>query len=530
MSAVSRLPDNDSDLALYNIMSNKERVFMGQPRSFSPTARGQLRAPPSRRAPDVLPTPEVAEAPEVILEEMLQPGTPIANVAANDSVFMALLQQRHQQAPSRVPSVVTCAPPDRLHTPVSSATRHRATSGVTTDHPIAAPVAAPLSHHPSPDRTPRSRESSVLSRSRPAAPSRTASVIGSRVWSPKMSTDHRFTIDPIADAAFPSAPTATATAVPMAAAPCRFFSPNTLEGLRAQAQAAPPRQEVHAPSAPKEQVPLAHTPTPPSHDEMLLSPAMGGPAGEDPEDAHTWQDIQLEKQAALLEIDRLRKQQGVKISRNFTMRDHLSDMQFEIRRHLTTIDEANMVKFMSDGMRLACTGIELANSKLGPFLELDGWAMDVTSDMTRYESALTKLYRKYWRRSSMSPEMELAFALVGSLAMHHFKRKTSDMFFGKGASPSKPKGKGFLNGLFKRRPPPSARGEPTDTTRSETTPASSHGGDAMPSVPSFDDDEMMPPAPAQTGIPDTTSAPSHTIPNSVPLSSRKRLRFPPPGA
>lgn len=135
------------------------------------------------------------------------------------------------------------------------------------------------------------------------------------------------------------------------------------------------------------------------------------------------EELLLEKQSVLLELERLKTAHGITLTRNYTLNDRLDDMQFEVRRHLLNIEEANMLNFMRDGMKLAFTGIELANSKLGPFLELDGWAGEMCQDIHKYDNALGRLYKKYWRKSSMSPEMELACGILGSLGMHHFKKK-----------------------------------------------------------------------------------------------------------
>jgi len=44
-------------------------------------------------------------------------------------------------------------------------------------------------------------------------------------------------------------------------------------------------------------------------------------------------------------------------------------------------------------------------------------------DLNKYDSALSRLYRKYWRRSASSPEMEIAVDILGSIGMYHFKKK-----------------------------------------------------------------------------------------------------------
>lgn len=135
------------------------------------------------------------------------------------------------------------------------------------------------------------------------------------------------------------------------------------------------------------------------------------------------EDEIYEKQMVLLELEQLERQYGVRLSRAYTLSDNIADMQLEVRRHLMQMEEATTVKFMKDALKVGCTGLEMLNSRLGPFLELEGWSNEACSDMDRYNSALSKMYKKYCRRSSMSPEMELAMGLIGSLAMHHFKAK-----------------------------------------------------------------------------------------------------------
>lgn len=133
-------------------------------------------------------------------------------------------------------------------------------------------------------------------------------------------------------------------------------------------------------------------------------------------------DVLLEKQATLMEIEQL-KTQGATISRNFSMSDSLQSMQFEVRKHLQTNNETRTMHMMSDGMRLMFTGLEMANSKLGPVMDLDGWAAEITTDMSRFDPALRRLYRKYYRRSQLSAEYELMFAILSSMVMFHFSKK-----------------------------------------------------------------------------------------------------------
>lgn len=139
----------------------------------------------------------------------------------------------------------------------------------------------------------------------------------------------------------------------------------------------------------------------------------------------------LDKSQVLMDMQRL-KMQGVQMSREWTVHDNLDDMKFEVRRHMLHIDEMNNINMMRDGMRLACSGFEMLNARMG-FLELDGWASEVCADMDKYDNAFGRIYRKYWRRSAhSSPEMEIAMGVIASVGMHHFKAKMQKGMFQKG--------------------------------------------------------------------------------------------------
>ncbi len=138
--------------------------------------------------------------------------------------------------------------------------------------------------------------------------------------------------------------------------------------------------------------------------------------------------LMLEKQSVLMDIERL-KLQGIQFSKTWTTDDRLEDMQYEMRRHMLHIEEVNNMNMMRDGMRMICTGIEMVNGRM-KLLELNGWAAEICADMTKYDPALSRLYRKYWRRSaSASPEMEIAMGVLTSMGMYHFKRKVSSKMF-----------------------------------------------------------------------------------------------------
>jgi len=138
------------------------------------------------------------------------------------------------------------------------------------------------------------------------------------------------------------------------------------------------------------------------------------------------EEIMLEKQSVILELERL-KAQGIKLSKEYTLDDNLADMQFEVRRHLLYIDETNNISLMKDGLKLLFGGIEGGNRAVGSILQLDGWSAHACTELDRhkYDQSLSALYRKYWRRGSSSPEMELAFGVLSSLGTWHVKQQFS---------------------------------------------------------------------------------------------------------
>jgi chemotaxis protein histidine kinase CheA len=139
----------------------------------------------------------------------------------------------------------------------------------------------------------------------------------------------------------------------------------------------------------------------------------------------------LEKQSFLIELANL-QQKGVQLSRQFTLRDSLAELEFELQKQTNNLTTRHNVSFMRDMLRIAINGIEIGNNRFGPFLSIDGWAESVTQDMSKYEHSLERLYKRYWRRSQMSPLLELGWLLVGSMVAWHFKSK----FFGPPAQPA----------------------------------------------------------------------------------------------
>lgn len=139
-------------------------------------------------------------------------------------------------------------------------------------------------------------------------------------------------------------------------------------------------------------------------------------------DASLKVEIASEKQGFLLELLKF-KNQGIDMTRTYTMDDELSDIQFEcdrIRTHLETVNNVNMIR---DGLMFAFQGIEFANKQFGPVLQLDGWSANARKDKQKYNHVIERLYKKHWRYGNMTPEVEFGWLIASSMLMHHFKSK-----------------------------------------------------------------------------------------------------------
>lgn len=141
-----------------------------------------------------------------------------------------------------------------------------------------------------------------------------------------------------------------------------------------------------------------------------------------------------EKQILIQELLKFEKQ-GFTCSRKFTEQDDLSSIQLEFDRLSTFRDQVSYVNMMKEGLKLLLSGVEMVNKKGGPFLKLDGWSTSVTTDMSKYDVPLGKIYLRYFRRSSMHPVAEIAYMLGTSAVSHHF---TNQLFGGPVSSTPNP--------------------------------------------------------------------------------------------
>jgi hypothetical protein len=138
------------------------------------------------------------------------------------------------------------------------------------------------------------------------------------------------------------------------------------------------------------------------------------------EDTETkWRREEEEKQEILIKLQQL-ESKGVRLSREFSMKSKLEDLNFELERQKAVISEQESVKFMQNSLVTFVHGVEIMNKKWDPIgAKLNGWSNSVMEDIGSYEGIFERLHEKYQGSVEMAPELELLMTLAQSAFMFH---------------------------------------------------------------------------------------------------------------
>ncbi len=101
----------------------------------------------------------------------------------------------------------------------------------------------------------------------------------------------------------------------------------------------------------------------------------------------------------------------------------LFELKYELKRRQAYQTEKDQIFFIKNLLKMVLIGIEYGNKKIGPILELEGWANSVTSNMSQFDRCITALYRRYFKKKSMDPLVEFVWLLLGSMIMWHIQSK-----------------------------------------------------------------------------------------------------------
>ena len=130
-------------------------------------------------------------------------------------------------------------------------------------------------------------------------------------------------------------------------------------------------------------------------------------------------DTDRKKQELLIKLLALEKK-GVTLTKNYSLKSSLDDIQFEYEQQRYSAEVEAGVHFQQKILMAAVTGAEFLNKKFDPInAKLDGWSESVMDNIVDYEEIFKKLHEKYKSRASMPPELQLFVTLVGSGFMFH---------------------------------------------------------------------------------------------------------------
>lgn len=127
-------------------------------------------------------------------------------------------------------------------------------------------------------------------------------------------------------------------------------------------------------------------------------------------------EASIEKEALLYELELMEKQGLIKLHRNLDMNNTLEEIQYQYDRTNMIVSTQQTVDWAKTGIKMGSSILEALMKKFGISV-VEGFSNNLCKDMNKFNKPLTKMYRKYWRRGTSSPEMELAMIVFGALAM-----------------------------------------------------------------------------------------------------------------
>lgn len=130
--------------------------------------------------------------------------------------------------------------------------------------------------------------------------------------------------------------------------------------------------------------------------------------------------LRQQKQIALLELKKIDPE---KLTRKFTMDDDLEDILTEIEGHTKMVESSSMLSMVKEISKFGVFGIVKLNYMMGKPLHIDReWAISMSGDkISKLDAPLEKIIKKFIKRSSMNPFVQLFFALIGSIVAYDIK-------------------------------------------------------------------------------------------------------------
>ena len=153
-----------------------------------------------------------------------------------------------------------------------------------------------------------------------------------------------------------------------------------------------------------------------------------------------------EKRDYLMGLEKL-KLQGIRITKDYTMDDSLTDIQYEFDRHNMNLESLQKVETSKSYIRIAAVVVIVINHFIGKKLALGGWLEKLNSELEnpKYFLPLEEMYRSMHRRGPPSPWFSLALMFISSMIFTHFDNKLN-ISGGGGSAPSQAPSAGVQSG------------------------------------------------------------------------------------
>lgn len=136
-------------------------------------------------------------------------------------------------------------------------------------------------------------------------------------------------------------------------------------------------------------------------------------------------EIKRAKQKLIVKLNSMEKK-GFKLSRPFAMSDSLEELQYELELHQAGDDTEAGVGMIKTVLGVLFAAMEWGASYL-PFMKLNGFAaaMSAPETMSKFESAMERMYYKLWKRGGkMDPFLEVGILIVISALSFQFTNKS----------------------------------------------------------------------------------------------------------
>lgn len=134
-------------------------------------------------------------------------------------------------------------------------------------------------------------------------------------------------------------------------------------------------------------------------------------------------EIRLEKQKYIMELEKLRLDRGINLTRRYTINDPLVDIRLEYETFQSHFDAKDQFTELRIGLVLFFFVHERVNNSVGPIVNWNNLTVKVMQNIRRFDRVLEKIQRRYFRAGESSLSWEILKAWIGTLILHHIQEQ-----------------------------------------------------------------------------------------------------------